>query len=145
MSFSIISENFFFFGWVSKISLFWQLGPKSAHPKKHYKNKGFQQPFSGTKHMRHETAIFGPKKTKFINSNYHLFCLFSSLSTTENTNNCWNPYLYSVLTNLKQENFQNLNLKHWKLKNPIFELLFEKKAIFRKLPDNWAQKKNTKW
>ena len=26
--------------------------------------------------MRHETAIFGHKKPKFINSSYHIFCLF---------------------------------------------------------------------
>ena len=26
--------------------------------------------------MRHETAIFEPKKPKFINSNYHFFACF---------------------------------------------------------------------
>ena len=32
-AFQLSVKIFFFFGWVSKISLFWQLGPKSAHPK----------------------------------------------------------------------------------------------------------------
>ena len=80
--------------------------------------------------MRHETAIFGPKTQiqKFQLS--FSFCLFS-LSTTKNTKISWNPYFYSVLTNLKKENFQILNLKHRKLKNPIFAPFFWKKAIFR--------------
>ena len=36
-----------------------------------------------------------------------------------------------------------MNLKQRNLKNPIFAPFFLKKAIFRKLLDNWAQK-NTK-
>ena len=81
MSFSVISQNFSSFGWVSKISPFWQLGPKSAHPQNTIKI-GFQQTSFWKEHMRHETAIFGPK-TKSRNSSYHSFCLFSSLSTTK--------------------------------------------------------------
>ena len=33
-----------------------------------------------------------------------------------------------------------LNLKHRHLKNPIFALFFLKKAIFRKMANNWTQK-----
>ena len=36
-----------------------------------------------------------------------------------------------------------LNLKHRNLKKPEFCTLFLKKAIFRKLANNWTQKKNT--
>ena len=70
-----LSINFFFFWWVSKISLSWQLGPKSAPEKKHYKNRGFSKAFLKTD-VRHETAIFLTKKTKFRNSNYHVFAYF---------------------------------------------------------------------
>ena len=53
------------------------------------------------------------------------------------------PLSYSVLTNLKKENFQ---LQILKIEEPNFCTLFLKKAIFRKLPDNWAQKKqNDNW
>ena len=142
---------FFFFGWVSKISLFWQLGPKRAHTKNTIKIvvSGL---FFWKAVVRHETAIFGPKKAKFINSSYHFFCLFSSLSTTQNTKHCWNPYFYSVLANLKKENFQNLNLKHWKLKNPIFAPFFWKRVFLENCQkigdkkktqkDNWVCKTN---
>ena len=143
-AFQLSVKSFFFFGWVSKISLFWQLGPKSAHTKKHYKNSGFRAFFCWKAVVRHETAIFGPKKAKFINSSYlFFFCLFSSLSTTQNTQNCWNPYFYSVLANLKKENFQNLNLKHWKLKNPIFAPFFWKR-LFLENSLKIGDKKNTK-
>ena len=35
-----------------------------------------------------------------------------------------------------------MNLKHRNLKNPIFAPFFSKKAIFRKLANNWTQKKH---
>ena len=76
--------------------------------------------------MRHETAIFGPKKLNFINSSYHFFLpVFFSLNNRKHKK-CWNPYFYSVLAKQKKENFQILYLKHWKLKNPIFAPFFEK-------------------
>ena len=87
MSFSVISENCLLF-WVGVQNFpFLTTWPKKRAPKKHYKNRGFR-PFFWKADVRHETAIFGPKKPKFINSSYHFFCLFSSLSATENTKNC---------------------------------------------------------
>ena len=71
-AFQLSVKIFFFFGWVSKISLFWQLGPKSAHPKNTIKI-GVSGPFFWKADVRHETAIFGPKKPKFINSSYLFF------------------------------------------------------------------------
>ena len=42
---------------------------------KHYKNWGFSL-FVLEKVMRHETANFGPKNPKFVNSSYHFFLAF---------------------------------------------------------------------
>ena len=70
-----LSVKFFFFGWLFKISLFWHLGPESAHPKNTIKI-GVSGAFFWKADVRHKTAIFGPKKPKFINFSYHFFCLF---------------------------------------------------------------------
>ena len=80
--------------------------------------------------MRHETAIFGQKNP---NSEIPviIFLPCSYLSKTKNTKICWNPNFYDVLANLKKEDFPKINLKHRKLKNPIFAPFFWKKAIFR--------------
>ena len=51
-----------------KIAFFDTLAQKTRTPK-HYKNRGFSL-FFWKKVMRHETAIFGQKKTKFRNSSY---------------------------------------------------------------------------
>ena len=83
MSFSVISENFLFFGWMSKISLFLQLGPKSAHTKNTIKI-GVSGPLFWKAVVCHETAVFGPKKPKFINSSYHFFLpVFFSFNNTK--------------------------------------------------------------
>ena len=129
MSFSVISENFLFF-WLGVQNFpFLTTWPKKRAHKKHYKNSGFRAFFFWKADVCHETAVFGPKNPKFINFSYHFFCLFSSLSKTKNTKICWNPYFYSVFANLKNENFQNLNLKHWNLKNPIFAPFFWKRLF----------------
>ena len=76
--------------------------------------------------MRHETAIFGPKKPKSRNSNYHLFLpVFFSFNNKEHKKSL-KPLFESVLANLKKENFQNLNLKHWKKKKKKIAPFFEK-------------------
>ena len=87
--------------------------------------------------MRHETAIFGQKKPKFVNSRsfFLSFFLFQQQKTQKSAET---PF-YSVLANLKKENFQKFNLKQRNLKNPIFAPFFSKKAIFRKLANNWTQ------
>ena len=80
--------------------------------------------------MRHETAIFGHKKPKFIHSSYHIFFAFFFSFNNKNTKICWNPYFYSVLANLKKENFQKFNLKQRSLENPIFAPVFFEKGYF---------------
>ena len=138
-----LSVKFFHFScWLFKISLFWHLGPESAHPKNTIKT-GVSGPFFWKADVRHETAIFGPKKPEFINFSYHFFWPIFFSFNNKNPKNCWNPYFYSVLANLKKENFQKNNLKHWKLKNQVLHP-FLKKVIFRKLKNNWKQK-NTNW
>ena len=138
-SFSVISQFCPFFGWLSKFPFFtpW---PKKPEPKKTIKI-GVLGPFFWKAVVHHETAIFGPKNPKFINFSYHFFCLFSSLSKTKITKICWNPYFYSVFANLKKENFQKINLKHWKLKKPNFAPLFWKRLFLENWKNNWKKHK----
>ena len=102
MSFSVISENFPLF-WVGVQNFpFLTTWPKKRAPKKHYKNRGFSQLFFG-KHICVTKRPFLDQKN--LHSQIPIiifFCLFSSLSTTENTKKCWNPYFYSVLANQKK-------------------------------------------
>ena len=78
--------------------------------------------------MRHETATFG-QKTQIQKFQLSFFFCISSLSTTKNTNISWNPYIYSVLANLKRE-VSEFRLKHRKSKNPMFAPFSEKKRLF---------------
>ena len=129
--FSVISQNFFFLGGGVQKLPFLTTWPRKRAPPKHYKNRGFslffekklyvtKRPFSDLKNPNPEIPVI------------IFFLPFFSLSTTKNTKISWNPYFYCVLANLKKENIQILNLKHRKLKNPIFAPFFwKKKAIFR--------------
>ena len=92
MSFSVISENFLLF-WVGVQNFpFLTTWPKKRAPKKHYKNSGFSKLFFWKTHMRHETAIFGPKKLNFINSSYHFFLpVFFSLNNRKHKKNAETP------------------------------------------------------
>ena len=47
MSFSVISQKFIVFCWVSKKSLFLTTWPRKRAPPKHYKNRGFSTPILG--------------------------------------------------------------------------------------------------
>ena len=94
--------------------------------------------------MRHETAIFGPKKLNFINSSYHFFLpVFFSLNNRKHKK-MLKPLFVQCFSKPKKENFQILYLKTLKIEKPNFLHPFLKKAIFRKLPENWAQKKKQK-
>ena len=140
-----LSVKFFHFSWsLFKFSLFWHLAPKSAHPKNTIKI-GVSGPFF-EKQMCVTKRPFLDQKNQNSWISVHFFAYFFSFNNTKPPN-CWNPYFYSVLANLKKENFQKNNLKHWKLKKPIFAPLFWKKAIFRKLKNNWTPKKtqNDSW
>ena len=122
---------------MSKISLFWQLGPKSAHPKKHYKNRGFSNPFCGRQFWVTKRP-FLDKKSQIQKFQLSFFCPFLLLQQQRTQKLAETPIFTVFWQTLKK--LQILNWKHRKLKNPIFAPFFLKKAIFRKLPDNWEQK-----
>ena len=142
IAFQLSVKFFLFLGGFLKISLFWHLGPESAHPKNTIKI-GVSGPFFLESRCASRNGHFWTKKPKIYKFQLSFFfCLFSSLSKTKNTKICWNPYFYSVLANLKKENFQKNNLKHWKLKKTIFAPLFWKRLFL----DNWKiTEKNTNW
>ena len=73
----------FFFGWMSKISLFLQLGPKSAHTKNTIKI-GVSGPLFLESSCVSRNGRFWTKKPKFINSSYHFFLpVFFSFNNTK--------------------------------------------------------------
>ena len=144
MSFSVISQNILFVLVLSKNPLFWQLGPKSAHPKNRIKNRGETNFWKTT--IGHKTAIFGSKKPQ-PNIPVILFFVLSSLWNAKNTN-CWNPILYSVFGKHKKDNFQKSNPKQGKLKkdklHPKKKTLFLENRLISGPPkthnDNWVCK-----
>ena len=70
-SFSVISQSFLFW-WGSKISLLWQLGQKSAHPKNAIK-LGLQQSIFWEKRCAWQNGHFWTKKPKTKDSSYQFF------------------------------------------------------------------------
>ena len=73
--------------------------------------------------MRHETAIFGPKKTQ-IQKFQIIFVIFFQQQKTQTCSET--PHLYSVLAKSKKEIFQRLNSKHKNWKTEVLHPLFEK-------------------
>ena len=149
MSFSVISQNFLIFWWVSKNSLFWQLGPESAHPQNTIKIGVSAHQFLKNSYAS-RNGHFWTKKTQTHKFQLSIFFAFFFSFNNKNTKICWNPYFYSVLANLKKENFQKFNLKQRNLKNPIFAPFFRKKKKKKRLfLENWQitrhKKKITKW
>ena len=128
-SFSVISQNFLSFWWVSQNSLFWQLGPESAHTQNTIKigvsahrfvEKQLcvtKQPFLDKKNQIHKFRL------SFF---FPLFLLFQQQKTPKLAET---PFFYSVLANLKKENFQKINLKQRNLENQIFAPFFRKRLF----------------
>ena len=104
-SFSVISQIFPFFWWVSKISFFDNLAKKRA-PQKHYKNRGFSNPFSGNQFWVTKRPFLDQKNPNPEIPVIIFLLPFSSLTTTKNTKISWNPYFYSVLADLKKRIFK---------------------------------------
>ena len=143
MSFPVISQVFLCFWWVSKISLFWQLGPKSAHPKNTIK---IQQSIFEEQMCVTKRPFLDKKKPQFRNSSYQFVFASFFLATTKNPKIAETP-IFIVFWQTKTKKTKipknNLQQRNWKKQflHPFFE---KKKAIFRKLADNWAPK-NIKW
>ena len=136
-----------FFGWVSKISLFWQLGPKSAHPQNTIKIGA-----SAKKTCASRNGHFWTQKTK-IQKFQLLFFAYFLLFQQQKHKKLLKPLFLYCFNKPKKENFQNLNLKHWKLKNLIFAPFFGKRLFFENCQiigpkttqnDNWVCNK-TAW
>ena len=122
-SFSVISQFFPFFWWVSKNSFFWHLGPKNVHPKNTIKI-GLSASFLFEKQMCVTKRPFLDKKTQIQKFQLSFsFCLFL-LFEQQKHKNLLKPLFYSVLANLKKDNFQKMNLKQRNLKNPILHPFF---------------------
>ena len=123
-----LSINFFCFGGWPKFPLFDNLAKKRA-PKKHYENRGFSKAFFENRYAS-RSGHFWIKKTQIPKFQLSFLVVFFSFSTKNTTIN-WNPDFYSVLANLKKENFQNLKLKHRKLKTQFLHPLFEKNYFLK--------------
>ena len=118
-------QSNFFFGAVSKNCLLWQLGPENAHPQNTIKI-GVSAYFLEKKICVTKRPFLDQKNPNPEIPVIFLFFAFFLFQQQKNTKISWNPYFYSVLKNLKKEIFQILNLKHRKLRNPIFAPFFEK-------------------
>ena len=105
MSFSVISQ---FFGGCPKYP-FLTTWPKKRAPPKHYKIGVSANFFE--KYMRHKTAILDQKRQNPEIPVIIYFAYFLHFRQ-QKTQKIAEPLYYSVLANLKKENFQNLNLNH---------------------------------
>ena len=123
------------FGGCPKFPFFDTLAQKVC-TQKHYRNRGFSNFF-----LKSRCASGNGHFWKKKNSSCH-FCLFL-LFQQQKHKNLLKPQFYSVSANLKKRIFKN-ELKTEKFEKPNFCTLFSKKAIFRKLANNWTQK-NIKW
>ena len=121
-----LSIKFSCFGGCPKFPFFLTTWPKKRAPKRDNKNRGFGKAFFDKQMCVTKQPFLDKNNQKFQLS---FFCLIFCFSTTRKTKIGWNPHFDCVLANLEKEilktNFCTLSLK---------------KAIFRKLADNWAQK-----
>ena len=76
--------------------------------------------------MRHAPATFGRKKHKSRNFSHHFIVAFFFSFNSKKTPKLAETPIFKCFGKPKKENFQKMNLKHRKLKNPIFAPFFEK-------------------
>ena len=107
MSFSVISQNFPFFGVGVQNFPFLTTWPKKRAPQNTIKNRGFSKLlFEETYASRN--GHFWTKKTKSRNSSYHFFLPISSLSTTKTQKVAETPIFTANLKKI----FSIFELKH---------------------------------
>ena len=129
--------NFSFCG--SQNFPFLTIWPKTSALPKHYKNKGFREQNFEKQLCVTKWQFLDPKNPNPEIPVIIVFVRFL-LFHQQKRNNALKPLFYSKV---KKNMFQKVVSKHRKLKNPIFAPFFLKKAIFRKVPDNWTKNKNT--
>ena len=100
-----LSVNYFFFWVAFQIFPFLTPWPKKRSPPKHYKI-GVSGPFFGKADVCVTKRPFLDKKPKFINFSYHFFLHIFFSFNNKNPKFAETPSFYSVLANLKKENFQ---------------------------------------
>ena len=128
-AFQLSVKIFFFFDRVSKNCLFLTPWPRKRAPKNTIKI-GVSDYFFLERSYASRNGHFWTKKTQIHKFQLSFFFLpFFLFQKQKNTKICWNPYFYSVLANLKKENFPKINLKHRNLKNPIFAPIFWKRLF----------------
>ena len=135
-----MSVKILVFWWVSKMSLFWQLGPKSTHPKNTIKIGVSARHFLKSR-CASRNGHFWTKKNPKPEIPIIIFLAYSFLFQQENIKIGWTP-IFKCFSKPQKREFSNFKLKTQKIGKPIFAPL--KKAIFRKLPDTWTQKKTDK-
>ena len=132
-----ISKNELF-SYQSKISYF-LVPQKTRTPKTLKKNRGFGKPiFEKQLCVTKRPSL--DKKTQIQKFQLSfLFAFFFSFNNKKHKNLLEPLFLY-CFSKPKKENLQEINLKQRNLKKNYF-CTFLKKAIFRKLANNWTQKK----
>ena len=135
MSFSIINQNFLFWGGGVQKFPFLTTWPRKRAPPKHYRNKGFSTP-TFEKQLCVTKRPFLDKKNQIQKFQLSfVWALFFSVNNKKH-NNLLKPLLYSVLANLKNIIFQKRNLKQRNLKkkkrflHSFFEKKLKKKRFF---------------
>ena len=91
MAFQLSVKFFLFFLVAFQNFPFLTSWPRKPEPPKHYKNRGFKWFFLETQLCVTKRPILDQKKPKFINSSYHFFGLFSSLSKNKKHKNLLKP------------------------------------------------------
>ena len=125
-------QSFFsFFGGCSKFPFFDHLAQK-ARTKKKNKNRCFSKAFF-EKQMCITKRPFLDKKTQTQKFQLSFFCCFFLLLQQQKTQKFAETLFYSVLANLKKEDFQKINWKHRNLKNPFFAPFFWKRPFLENL------------
>ena len=147
MSFSIISQKFLIFWWVSKNSLSWQLGPENAHPQNTIKIGVSAHQFLKNSYASQNGHFWTKNQIQKFQLSFFLPTFFS-FNNKKHKQIAENP-IFIVFSKPQKREFSKFKLKTLKIEKPNFCTLFwSKRAIFRKMQkighkktqnDNWAK------
>ena len=111
MSFSVISQNFLCFGWVSKISFFDNLAQKARAPQNTIKIEGSANSFF-KKAYASRNGHFWAKKTQIQKFQLSFVFAYFFFFNNKKHKHLLKPLCLWCFGKPKKDNFQNLNLKH---------------------------------